>query len=167
MSVVPNGVEKPFPQGKTIVSKTDLKGSITYGNKLFIEMSGYSEEELIGAPHNIIRHPAMPRLVFKLLWDMLQQKEEINAYVVNLSKDGMHYWVFANVTPSFDVSGNVVGYFSFRRYPDPRVIKSTIEPLYRQLLDAEKQGGMDASAHMLNQILDEKGVDYDEFILSL
>jgi PAS domain S-box-containing protein len=154
-----------------IVSKTDLKGIITYGNRIFIAMSGYSEAELLGTPHNILRHPDMPRVVFKLLWDTIQAKQEICAYVKNLAKDGSFYWVFANITPSFDRRGNVIGYYSVRRKPRPEAVQA-VSGLYRTLLDAERragdgQAGMKASLAILNRTLEEKGISYAEFVLGL
>ncbi len=149
-----------------IVSKTDLKGRITYCNHIFMQLAKYSEEELIGAPHNIIRHPDMPRIVFKLLWDRIQNKDEIFAYVKNLSKDGGYYWVYANVTPSLDVNGNLIGYYSVRRKPSEEGIRAC-EELYARLIDEEKRGGMDASSRYLNDLLKDKGVSYDELIASL
>ena len=149
-----------------IVSKTDLKGRITYGNQTFIHMSGYQEKELLNAPHNILRHEDMPAVVFKLLWDRLKNKEFINAYVKNKSKNGDYYWVFANVTPSFDGRGNPIGYYSVRRKPTDIGIK-TIEPIYAELLKAEKQGGITASTKLLNDVLKSKGISYDELIISL
>src|SRR5664279_5260004 len=126
----PTQQEKVLGDDDFIVSKTDLKGLITYGNRIFIGISGYSELELLGAPHNILRHPDMPRVVFKLLWDTIQAKQEICAYVKNLAKDGCFYWVFANVTPSFDANGNLIGYYSVRRKPRPEAIQA-ISPLYQ------------------------------------
>ena len=153
-----------------IVSKTDLKGRITYGNRIFIEFSGYTEQELLGSQHNIIRHPDMPRAVFKLLWDRLALKQEVFAYVKNMSKDGGFYWVFAHVTPSYDQNGNVIGYLSVRRKPRPDVIPAVAD-LYRAMLAEEARAGardaMAVSGNILNQILVEKGVGYDEFILTL
>lgn len=162
----PNTREKSFGEGEIIVSKTDTKGDILYGNEIFIELSGYAEEELLGQPHNIIRHPDMPRVVFKLLWDTLHQQQEIFAYVKNLSKDGSFYWVLANVTPSFDVKGKVIGYHSVRRKPSREAI-ATIESVYKLLLEAEKRGGMEASAKLLGEFLQQKGMSYEEFVLSL
>jgi PAS domain S-box-containing protein len=167
----PNQHEKIMAEDDFIVSKTDLKGLITYGNRIFIQMSGYSEEELLGTPHAILRHPDMPRVVFKLLWDTIQAKREICAYVKNLAKDGSFYWVFANITPSFDASGNLIGYYSVRRKPRPEAIQA-ISPLYRILLEAERkagdgQAGMKASAAILHQALEQKGVSYEEFVFGL
>ena len=149
-----------------IVSKTDLKGKITYCNQIFMQLAKYSEGELIGAPHNIIRHPDMPRIVYKLLWSRIQNKEEIFAYVKNLSNDGGYYWVYANVTPSLDANGNLIGYYSVRRKPSEKGIKAC-EDLYAKLLNEESRGGMDASGKYLKNLLEDKGVSYDEFVVSL
>jgi PAS domain S-box-containing protein len=168
---VPTQLERTLGDEDFIVSKTDLKGVITYGNRIFIQVSGYSERELLGAPHNILRHPDMPRAVFKLLWDTLEAKREIFAYVKNLAKDGSFYWVFANVTPSIDARGDVTGYYSVRRKPKPSAV-ATVSALYRTMLDVEcqagdGQAGMKASLAVLQKILDEKGVSYEEFVLGL
>jgi PAS domain S-box-containing protein len=149
-----------------IVSKTDLKGRITYGNATFIQMSGYTEKELLSAPHNILRHKDMPAVVFKLLWERLKNKQFINAYVKNQAKNGDYYWVFANVTPSFDNNNNVIGYYSVRRKPKDAAI-TAIEPIYQALLNAEKSGGLNASAKLLQETLNKAGVTYDEFAINL
>jgi PAS domain S-box-containing protein len=150
-----------------IVSKTDLKGRITYVNKIFMQMADYNEDELLGKPHNIIRHPDMPRAVFKLLWDRVQNKEEIFAYVKNKTKYGDDYWVFANVTPSLDSNGNIIGYYSVRRKPSASALE-IIKDLYTKMLEAEKKGGMEASTKVLTDALNENGgVSYDEFIISI
>lgn len=149
-----------------IVSKTDLKGKITYGNEIFIKMSGYQESELLDAPHNILRHKDMPAIVFKLLWDRLKEKKAINAYVKNKCKNDDFYWVFANVTPSFDEKGEVIGYYSVRRKPKESAVK-VIETIYESLLQAEKSGGMNASKELLETTLKNNKVTYDEFIINL
>lgn len=162
----PNGHEKSFGDDEIIVSKTNPKGIITYCNEIFIQISGYEEMEILGKPHNILRHPDMPKAVFKLLWERIQAKKEIHAYVKNLCKDGSFYWVFANVTPSFDANDNIVGYFSVRRKPTSNAI-STISDLYKTMLQIEKSSGMDASMQYLQNLLKEKETSYEEFILSL
>ena len=149
-----------------IVSKTDTKGRITYVNKIFMDIAEYTEEELLGKPHNIVRHPSMPKAVFKLLWERIQNKDEIFAYVINQTKNKNEYWVYANVTPSLDVNGNIVGYYSVRRKPKQSAL-DIIQPLYKAMLDAEKTGGMEASTKLLKETLADKGVSYDEFIISL
>lgn len=153
-----------------IVSKTDLTGRITYGNRIFQEFAGYSEQELIGTQHNIIRHPDMPRGVFKLLWDTLAQEKEICAFVKNMAADGSFYWVFANVTPSYDHHGKVIGYFSVRRKPNPEAVK-TISGIYTLMLDAEKKAGpkqaIDASLKLVTDFLNEKKTTYEELVFAL
>ena len=116
MYATPKNNEKTFKTNELLVTKTDLKGNITYANQKFIQIVGMSEEELISKPHNIIRHPDMPKIIFKLLWDTLKSGSEINAYVKNLCADGSYYWVMANVTPSY-FNGKIIGYHSARRAP--------------------------------------------------
>ncbi|DAB38665.1 MAG: PAS sensor protein [Sulfuricurvum sp. GWF2_44_89] len=159
------GNELTFSDDTFIVSKTDVKGKITYGNELFISMSGYSEEELLYAPHNILRHSDMPASVFKLLWTRIQSREEVFAYVINKTKNNDYYWVFAHVTPSFDAQGNIIGYHSVRRKPKKEAL-SIIQPLYSSMLRAEKIGGIAAGEKILLAALDQMKVTYDEFILS-
>lgn len=159
-------MEIQMKSGEFIVSKTDLKGNITYGNETFIQMSGYEENELLNAPHNILRHEDMPKAVFKLLWERIQEPEGIYAYVKNKTKNGDYYWVFAYVTPSFDPRGNKIGYYSVRRRPAHNAI-ALIEPLYRELIQSERAGGVSASQSRLNAILNEKGVTYDQLVFDL
>ena len=165
------GRERTFKSDEIIVSKTDVKGIITYANDIFIRVSGYGEEELLGQPHNLIRHPDMPRCVFKLLWDTLAAGQEIFAYVVNLAKSGDHYWVLAHVTPVHDRGGRIVGFHSSRRVP-ARPAVETAAGLYKALLaeeakHASPKDGMAAAGGMLASMLREKGTTYDEFVLSL
>jgi len=171
-TVTPTGVEQRFGEDEVIVSKTDLTGRITYVNRVFMRIAGFAERELLGAPHSIIRHPDMPRCVFKLLWDTIQAKQEIFAYVINMTKDGDHYWVFAHVTPSLSTTGEIIGYHSNRRVPERRVVDGTIIPLYRALREeeekhADRKTGLERSTAMLLNILKEKGVGYDELVFSL
>lgn len=169
-SVTPTHIERQMREDDYIVSKTDLKGRIVYGNRIFIEFSGYTVRELIGSQHNIIRHPDMPRGVFKLLWDTIQSKQECNAYVKNMAKDGSHYWVFANVTPDLDDQGSITGFFSVRRKPKESAIK-TVTDLYRAMLEAEQRAGakdaIAASTRILTDLLAEKGMTYDELVLAI
>lgn len=158
--------EITFPEKKFIVSKTDLQGKITYGNSLFISMSGYNEEELLGAPHNILRHPEMPKLIYKYLWEYIRRGDEIFAYVKNKTKNGDYYWVYAHVTPSFDHSGQIIGYHSARRRPTSKAM-NVILPLYQSLLNAERSGGIAASEKLLATKLSQTGQTYDEFIFAL
>lgn len=158
--------ELTFGEEEFIVSKTDLQGKITYGNSLFIKMSGYSELELIDKPHNILRHEDMPALIFKLLWSRVKAGKEIFAYVKNKTKNGDYYWVYAHVTPSFDSNRQISNYHSVRRKPKDKAL-NVIKPLYAMLLQKERSGGIAASEEALNALLKEKGLTYDEFIISL
>lgn len=166
------GVERRFDPTEVIVTKTDKSGKITYANEVFLRLSELTEAEALGKPHNLIRHPDMPSCVFRLLWDSIQNGREIFAYVLNRATNGDHYWVFAHVTPTFDPSGQVAGYHSNRRVPDPRVLKDVIIPLYQRLSAEERAAGskgkaIDASMALLNSILKDKGTDYERFIFSL
>ena len=170
--ILPTGVERFFREDEVIVSKTDLKGRLTYVNRVFINISGYQEPELLGEPHSLIRNPEMPRSVFKLLWDTIGAGREIFAYVNNMSKNGDHYWVLAHVTPSFDKKGQIVGYHSNRRVPDRDVLNSTIIPLYKAVLEEENRHknakkGMQKSFEMLLDAVKQKGMNYDELIFAL
>lgn len=127
------GVERFFGENDIIVSKTDLKGHITYASRTFLQIADYSEAELLGRPHSIIRHPHMPRSIFKFMWDTLENGKEIFAYVINRAKNGDHYWVYAHVTPSWDAKGTVLGYHSNRRIPNPDIVQEDIIPLYKAI----------------------------------
>ncbi len=161
-------VEQFFEMDELIVSKTDLKGRITYANKTFIDISGYTEDDVLGAPHSIIRHPEMPRAIYKLLCDTIMSGKEIFAYVVNRCLNGDHYWVLAHVTPTFDNTGQISGYHSNRRVADREAI-DTVTALYRSMQAAEQsirgRGNMAAGLQVLMRALGE--VPYDEFVFSL
>jgi len=166
-----SGREKSFAENEIIVSKTDLRGVITYVNDVFIRVSGYSERQLLGAPHNIIRHPDMPRCVFKLLWDTIEAGQEIFAYVLNQSKDGTGYWVFAHVTPSYDLQNRHVGYHSNRRVPYPDALKS-VKDVYTTLLEEEmkyanRREATEAGHALLLEMLARQQTDYSRFVFGL
>lgn len=170
-AIAPTGVEKTFHPDQIIVSKTDRQGRLTYVNDLFVEISGYPEAELIGKPHNVIRHPDMPRCVFGLLWDRIAAGQEIFAYVMNLSADGSHYWVLAHVTPTFDASGSIVGYHSNRRTADATAL-TAVTALYQRLVAEERRHpnareAVEAGGRLLEQELVEAGLTYDEYVWSL
>ena len=167
------GNERTFHPDEIVVTKTDLQGRITYANDVFMKLAGYSEGELLGSQHNIIRHPHMPRCVFKLLWDTIKGGDEIFAYVVNRSNNGDHYWVYAHVTPSVAAGGEVTGYHSSRRVANKGILTNTIIPLYGKLLALEKshdspKDGMEASTKMLLDTVSTLGfATYEELIHSL
>jgi PAS domain S-box-containing protein len=173
--VTPTGVERPFTDDEIIVSKTDLTGHILYVNDVFLRVSDFSRQELIGAPHSVIRHPEMPRGVFDVLWTGLKGGREVFAYIVNMAKNGDHYWVFAHVTPTVDRSGRVLGYHSNRRTVDRKALP-TVQRLYAELRAAERQveasGGakrdaVAASSAILTGHLNDRGQSYDEYVWSV
>jgi PAS domain S-box-containing protein len=168
--IVPSQIERFMREEDFIVSKTDTKGLITYGNPIFIEFSGYTESELIGSQHNIIRHPDMPRAAFKLAWDTIQSGQEFFGYVKNMSKDGSFYWVFAHITPDYDHTGKIIGYTSVRRCPKRSSIE-TISPVYKMMLEAERSAGardaISAGTQILLNVLNQKGMSYAQLIFAI
>ena len=147
-----------------IVSKTDPKGVIEYGNDYFVEISGYTEAELIGQPHSIIRHPDMPKIVFKMMWERIKKKENIMAVVKNLAKDGSYYWVVTEFESKSDpITNEIISYTAFRKAAPKKAVEA-IEPIYKKLIEIEATGGMEASEKYLRGFLEEKNVTYDELI---
>ena len=158
--------EKKLNDNDFIVSKTDTKGKIIYCNEIFSKMAGYDASDLIGANHNLIRHPDMPRIAFKVAWDLIQKDKEFFGFVKNLSSDGGFYWVFTYITADTDSNGKIISYTSVRRKP-PQSAIDAIAPVYKLLVDAEKRGGMDASAKLLGEFLAENKTTYEELVFTL
>jgi len=160
----PNPIDQEveWDKSETIISKTDKFGTIEYCNETFCEVSGYDDFELMDSSHNIIRHPDMPKIVFKLLWDNLKNDTTIIAIVKNLAKSGKFYWVYANFTILKDAEGNNQ-YFSKRMAVSKEVI-DIIEPIYQKLLSLEQEGGMEASEAFLNNFFEERNTNYNDFI---
>lgn len=171
LKIQPTGSERRFADDVIIVSKTDRSGRIAYVNRAFCDVSLYERQELLGAPHSLIRHPEMPRAVFKALWDSIQAGREIFAYINNLCKNGDHYWVLAHVTPTVAAGGEVVGYHSTRRTPGAAAL-AKVEPLYARLRAVEEkhtrhQDAAQAGTVELNAFLTAQGASYDEYVWSL
>lgn len=169
-AVTPTGNARSFKENEIIVSKTDTTGRLIYVNDVFCRVGLYSESEVLGQQHSIVRHPDMPRCVFKLLWDTIAQGKEIFAYVKNMAKNGDHYWVLAHVTPSYNAAGQLTGYHSNRRVPDASAL-ALIEPLYRKLKaeedrHADRRQGMESAHAMLLDHLRQKELEYDRFIFT-
>ncbi|WP_078118920.1 PAS domain-containing protein [Thiosocius teredinicola] len=168
--IKPVAREREMREEDFIVSKTDVKGRIVYANRVFMDFAGYPEEKLLGIQHNIVRHPDMPRAVFKMMWEVLQSDREFFGYVKNLASDGSFYWTFANVTPTHDERGNLIGYYSVRRKPRKDAIRY-IEPIYAQMLAKEQQAGsktgMDVSRKVIEACFADDGVSYEQFVLAL
>ncbi|TDQ28875.1 PAS domain-containing protein [Tenacibaculum caenipelagi] len=159
--------EVQWDKTKTIVSKTDVYGTILYANDVFSKTCEYSTIELVGEPHNIIRHPDMPKVAFKVLWDALKKGENFHAIVKNLTRTGRYYWVITDFTIDKDESGNIVGYTARRKSVPSGVVKK-IEPIYKTLLEIEKLKGEKASEMYFEAYLkEEAGKTYNEFVVDL
>lgn len=153
-----------------IVSKTDPQGRVTYANPIFLDIAGYREAEVLGRQHNLVRHPDMPRAVFDLMWKTLKEGTEFFGYVKNLAKDGSFYWTFANVTPSWDGGGRLLGYYSVRRMPRRSAI-GVVAGIYSKMLEIEQEKGTRegisyATTYLLDLVTREHE-DYNRFVLSL
>lgn len=157
-----NAREIVFEEHELIVSMTDPKGDIIYANDIFCSLAGYSREELIGQPHNIVRHPDMPKTVFKLLWDRALAGESLYAFVKNKAKNGDFYWVKAFITPIIE-NGQITKIASYRR-SIPLFIKEEVSKIYAQLLEYEKYNSLENSFAFFLDYLEERGISYDRFI---
>lgn len=161
--------EVTFGPDELIVSKTDLKGHITYANRHFMRISNFAEKDLMGKPHSIIRHPDMPRGVYHGMWKTLKSGQEFFGFVKNYTSDKNYYWVFANVTPD-RLNGKTVGFFSVRRHM-PRAILPMIEDLYRQMRELEQKLAKNEAPKQSWQWLEEHlrelhGTSYEEVIIA-
>ena len=125
-----------FFDGRSLISETDAKGVITYVNRKFVEMSGYSKDEALGQPHNILCHPDMPKLAFEQMWKTIQSGKIWEGYVKNLRKDGKFYWVIVNILPKINEDGEIEGYIASRKVPQRHDIQSA-EQSYQEMLALE------------------------------
>ena len=162
----PKDIEITISPKKTIVSRTDEKGIIRFVNDYFMEIAGYKKNELVGFAHNVIRHPDMPKIIFKLLWDELKKGNDMRAIIKNLAKDGRYYWVITNFHTLYDEDGKIIGYYA-RRKAVPQYVKEEVAKLYKTLLALEEQGGMEASEKYLKQWLNEHNTTYQDYVESL
>lgn len=151
---------------KFLVSKTDSKGNILYANDNFSEITGYSQTEVMGAPHNILRHPDMPSAIFFLMWQRIQSGKNITALIKNLAKSGEFYWVSTDFEIHTNPDSDNTNYIAFRRAVSPKAI-AKIEPLYKVLLNIEKSHGKEASLIYLQGYLDERHLTFDEYMDSI
>ncbi|WP_130736137.1 PAS domain-containing protein [Flavobacterium sp. J27] len=159
--------EVTWDKSKVIMSKTDARGIIEYANEVFVDVCGYEDYELMGQPHNIIRHPDMPKVIFKVLWEKLQSGQNFHAIVKNLAKSGRYYWVITDFEISKNEEGVIENYFARRRAVPQEVITNHIEPLYKKLLQIEAASGIQYSEKYLNGFLEEKNKTYVQYIMEL
>ncbi|MEA2048325.1 MAG: PAS domain S-box protein [Campylobacterota bacterium] len=132
----PNAIDEEYIFEKgLIISSTDLKGIITYANRKFCEIAGYTKAELQGKNHNIVRHPDMPKAAFQEIWDTIQSGKEWSGIVKNLRKDGRYYWVYSHISPIL-TDGIISGYTAARRPASQTEIEETI-PVYKDMIEKE------------------------------
>ncbi|MBW1656273.1 MULTISPECIES: PAS domain-containing protein [Flavobacterium] len=159
--------EVTWDKTQVIMSKTNAFGIIEYANEVFVDVCGYEDYELMGQPHNIIRHPDMPKVIFKVLWENLKQGKNFHAIVKNLAKSGRYYWVITDFEIARDENDVIVNYFARRQSVPQEVIAMHIEPLYKKLLQIEAASGVEFSEKYLIGFLEEKKRSYVEYIKEL
>ena len=168
-------IERPTPidrevqwdKTKPLISETDVKGTITNVNDVFCAVAHYSASELIGQPHNLIRHPDMPKLIFKLLWDNLKVGNNFVGVIKNLAKTGEYYWVVTNFEMRRDAMGNITHYIGRRKSVPEAAINNYLAPFYESLLKMEKIGGVELSSRFFKNYLTKQGKDYIDFVISI
>ena len=158
--------EVEFSKKKFIVSKTDIEGRITFVNKNFCDVSGYTATELMGVEHNVLRHPDMPKAIFYMIWKSLYAGMEISAVIKNLAKSGKYYWVITDFSMERDAKGNLKTFSSFNRIA-PDHVTEVIEELYTEMILAEKRAGLEGSLLCLEECLGENEMSYNEFLEDL
>ena len=149
-----------------LVTRTNHSGIINYANDSFLRVTGFTEDEVIGQPHNIVRHPDMPKVIFYFMWKNIKKRKNVIAIVKNYTKNKDYYWVATDFKHEEDFSGAIKNYVAFRRPINQDNIK-IIETLYSNLLEIEKTTGIDASIKYFNRYLKEKGMEYNDFILDI
>ncbi len=159
--------EVVWDKSRVIMSKTDHRGIIEYANEVFVDVCGYEDYELMGQPHSIIRHPDMPKVLFKVLWENLKLGGNFHAVVKNLAKSGRYYWVVTDFESTKNEEGEITHYFGRRRAVPQEIITNYIEPLYKKLLQIEKASGVEYSEKYLIGFLEEKNRSYVEYINDL
>jgi len=135
--VKPEPVDEEVPfDGGVMITETDTAGIITYANRKFRDLTGYTKEELIGSPHNINRHPDMPKAAFKGMWDTIKAGKYWDGHVKNMTKEGKYYLVVVSIKPKWDEDGNIIGYIAARKIPDKNTMNEALE-LYKKMIAEE------------------------------
>ncbi|CAA6806018.1 MAG: SIGNAL-TRANSDUCTION SENSOR PROTEIN-PAS/PAC domain [uncultured Sulfurovum sp.] len=158
--------EIKFSKKKFVVSKTDVEGNILFVNQNFCDITGYRQQELIGEPHNVLRHPDMPKAIFYMIWKSLLAGMEVSAIVKNVAKSGKYYWVIADFSMQRDNYGKLETFTSFKRTA-PKHVSENMTLLYHGMLSAERKGGLEASLRFLEMFLEEKQMSYNEYLEDL
>ena len=168
-------IERPTPidrevewdKSKVLISETDAAGTITNVNDVFCSVAHYSAEELIGQPHNLIRHPDMPKLIFKLLWDNLKVGNNFVGVIKNLAKTGEYYWVVTDFEMRRDETGKITHYIGRRKSVPELAITNYVAPFYDSLLKMERIGGVELSSRLFKNYLAKQGKDYIDFVIAI
>ena len=162
----PSDRETEWDRSKVLLSKTDAKGTIMYANEAFIDVCGYDDFELMGKPHSFIRHPDMPQIVFKMLWEELKNGNDYTAIIKNMSKTGRYYWVVIDFKVIEDSHGQL-SYTGEQRSVPSDIIVKTIEPLYNKLSQIEKMRDVSSAENYITGYLEERSKTYVEYIQTL
>ena len=164
---IPSDREVDWNKNKILLSKTDSSGTILYANEDFIDVSGYDEFELIGQPHNIVRHPDMPKVIFKLMWDSIEYNENSHVIIKNMAKTGRYYWVVTDFKIVNESTGENLGYFCTQKQVPVTVVEKFIEPLYKKLVQIEEVNGIAASEDYLTGFLEERNRTFMNYVDNL
>jgi PAS domain S-box-containing protein len=164
---LPIDQEVVWDKNQTIMSKTDLYGTIEYANDVFTSVCGYEDFELMGQPHNFIRHPDMPKIIFKVMWENIKEGNQFHGIVKNMARSGKYYWVITNFEYLRDENGKITKYIAKRKAVPALVIKNHIEPLYKKLLKIEETSGIEISEKYLVGYLEDIGLSYVDLITKL
>ena len=164
---IPIDEEVQWDKTTTLMSRTNSFGHIIETNQAFQEVSGYSGAELYDQPHSLIRHPDMPKVVFKILWENLKGHNNFHAIIKNLSKSGRYYWVITNFEIVRNQRDEITAFVSHRKALPKALINQHIAPLYERLLKIEKANGLEVSERYFNGFLEDRKTSYDSFIRRL
>lgn len=165
--LIPIDEEVVWDKTQTIISSTDKFGTIIDANQTFLDVCGYSNEEVLGQSHNIIRHPDTPKILFKVLWENILAGRNFHAILKNIAKSGRYYWVITDFEVNKNTEGEIVSFTARRRSVPENAIKEHIEPLYATLVKLEKIGGTDLSNRYFKGFLDKQGKSYIEYIMDI
>lgn len=154
--------EITIPGNTQLVTITDTEGIIVYVNKAFSDISEYEEEELVGSNHNIVRHPDMPKAIFKMLWERIKKGDEnIRAVIKNLTKSGKYYWITALFSTKKDDNGNVINHRA-QAVPTSKNTVKLLNPLYDTMIKIEEKSGVEASLTFFHSFLEDRKISYDK-----
>jgi PAS domain S-box-containing protein len=161
--VTPSNREVEWNKTKVLMSKTDLKGNIMYANEAFIDVCGYDEFEIINKPHSILRHPDMPKVIFKMMWETISRGESFHVILKNMAKTGRYYWVTNDLKVTKDNYG-IASFTGQQQAVNTEIIDKIIEPLYKKLFQIENSSGIQASENYLIGFLEQERKTFGQYI---